>query len=176
MADRSEPEEPPGVRAGCLRHLGQRLAAHLGERRGGLQHQRRLVAPAAGTATERALLIDDDLDVAEALTAMLIKEGVRVEHAATASEGLALLAAKPWDAVFLDVRLPDLSGPEIYQRLAESNPALAQRVVFVTGGVWRSDSKLRQELPPQPVLPKPCTQDAVRAVLRQLRAQRRQAA
>lgn len=132
--------------------------------------------PAAGAAVERALLIDDDPDVAEALTAMLVREGMHVVHAVTAHEGLALLGAEPWDAVFLDVRLPDLSGPEIYQRLAESNPALAQRVVFVTGGVWRSDSRLRQELPPQPVLPKPCTQDAVRGVLRQLRAQRRQAA
>ena len=62
------------------------------------------------------------------------------------------------------------------RRLAETNPALAQRVVFVTGGVWRSDSRLRQELPPQPVLAKPCTQDEVRRVLRQLRAQGRQAA
>lgn len=133
-------------------------------------------ASAAGTGIERALLIDDEPDVAEAVTAMLVKEGLRVTHAATAAEGMTLLESEPWDAVFLDVRLPDMSGPEIYRRLAESNPALAQRVVFVTGGVWRSDSRLRQELPPQPVLPKPCTQDAVRDVLRQLRAQRRQAA
>jgi PAS domain S-box-containing protein len=130
------------------------------------------VAPATATAElQRALLVDDEPDVAEALTAMLVKEGMRVVHAATAAEGLALLDAEPWDAVFLDVRLPDLSGPQIFRRLAESNPALAQRVVFVTGGVWRSDSRLRQELPPQPVLPKPCTRDDVRRVLRQLRIQ-----
>ena len=81
-----------------------------------------------------------------------------------------------WDAVFLDVRLPDLSGPEIYRRLETTHPVLAQRVVFVTGGVWRSESRLRQELPPQPILAKPCTQDEVRDVLRQLRTHRRQAA
>jgi PAS domain S-box-containing protein len=133
-------------------------------------------APSAGAEIERALLVDDDPDVAEALTAMLVKEGLRVVHAPTAAEGLALLDSERWDAVFLDVRLPDLSGPEIFRRLAETNPALAQRVVFVTGGVWRSDSRLRQELPPQPVLAKPCTQDEVRRVLRQLRAQGRQAA
>ena len=140
-----------------------------------------LLLPVAAAVTgsagiERALLVDDDPDVAEALTAMLVKEGLRVVHASTAAEGMTLLESESWDAVFLDVRLPDLPGPEIYRRLAESNPSLAQRVVFVTGGVWRSDSRLRQELPPQPVLPKPCTQDAVRDVLRQLRAQRRQAA
>jgi len=50
------------------------------------------------------------------------------------------------------------------------------RVVFVTGGVWRSESRLRQELPAQPILAKPCTQDDVHAILRRLRAHRRQAA
>jgi len=135
-----------------------------------------VAAPAADAVLERALLVDDDPEVAEALTAMLVKEGLSVVCVATGTEGMARLAHEAWDVVFLDVRLPDLSGPEIYRRLAELRPALAQRVVFVTGGVWRSESRLRQELPPQPILPKPCTQDEVREILRLLRAQRRQAA
>jgi PAS domain S-box-containing protein len=131
---------------------------------------------AVAPAPERALLVDDDPDVAEAVTAMLVKEGLRVERAATGAEGMERLESGDWDAVFLDVRLPDLPGPEIYRRLAEARPQLARRVVFVTGGVWRSESRLRQELPPQPILAKPCTQDEVRAVLQRLRTQRRQAA
>ena len=87
-----------------------------------------------------------------------------------------MLESSDWDAVFLDVRLPDLSGPEIYRRLETTRPELAERVVFVTGGVWRSESRLRQELPAQPILAKPCTQDDVHAILRRLRAHRRQAA
>ncbi|MGH7787316.1 MAG: ATP-binding protein [Candidatus Binatia bacterium] len=136
-----------------------------------------LPAAVAGTvALERVLLVDDDPDVAEALSAMLTKEGLQVVRAATGGEGLARLETESWDAVFLDVRLPDMSGPDIYRHLAEHRPALAQRVVFVTGGVWRSESRLRQELPPQPVLAKPCTQDEVRDVLRRLRSAPKQAA
>jgi CheY-like chemotaxis protein len=130
----------------------------------------------ASAQLERVLLIDDDPDVAEALSTMLAKEGLQVSRAATGAEGMAMLEANDWDAVFLDVRLPDLSGPDIYARLEASKPELAQRVVFVTGGVWRSESRLRQELPPQPILAKPCTQDQVRAVLRQVGMNRRQAA
>jgi PAS domain S-box-containing protein len=130
----------------------------------------------ASAQLERVLLIDDDPDVAEALSTMLAKEGLQVSRAATGTEGMAMLEANDWDAVFLDVRLPDLSGPDIYARLEASKPELAQRVVFVTGGVWRSESRLRQELPPQPILAKPCTQDQVRAVLRQVGMNRRQAA
>jgi FixJ family two-component response regulator len=44
------------------------------------------------------------------------------------------LAADMWEIVFLDVRLPDMSGPEIYARLEKSRADLAERVVFVTGG------------------------------------------
>ena len=129
----------------------------------------------ASTTLERVLLVDDDPDVAEALTAMLAKEGLQVTRAATGTEGMTLLESSAWDAVFLDVRLPDLSGPEIYSRLEAAHPELAHRVVFVTGGVWRSESRLRQELPPQPILAKPCTQDEVRNVLRLLRAHRQAA-
>jgi CheY-like chemotaxis protein len=74
---------------------------------------------------------------------MLVREGLQVTRAATGIEGLEKLAAGSWDAVFLDVRLPDVSGPEIYHRLEASQPELAQRVIFVTGGVWRSESRLR---------------------------------
>jgi PAS domain S-box-containing protein len=132
--------------------------------------------PAESAPLERVLLVDDDPDVAEALAAMLTKEGLRVSRASTGTEGMAMLESNDWDAVFLDVRLPDLSGPEIYRRLETGRPELAERVVFVTGGVWRSESRLRQELPAQPILAKPCTQDDVHAILRRLRALRRQAA
>jgi DNA-binding response OmpR family regulator len=114
--------------------------------------------------------------VAEALAEMLSREGIQVFRAASGGEALLLLDSDSWDAVFLDVRLPDLSGPEVYVRLQEAHPDLAQRVVFVTGGLWRSENRLRHRLPPVPTLAKPCTQDQVREVLRRLRSQRRQAA
>jgi two-component system NtrC family sensor kinase len=131
----------------------------------------------AAEGFERVLLVDDDPDVAEALTTMLTKEGIAVSHVGSGPEALTLLDSdSAWDALFLDVRLPGMSGPEIYAKLAEKLPELAQSVVFVTGGLWRTGSRLRKELPPQPILPKPCTQDQVRDVLRRLRSQRRAAA
>ncbi len=125
---------------------------------------------------ERFLLVDDDPDVAESLRLMLNAEGIQVEHASNCDEAFAIIDRHDWDAVFLDVRLPGKSGPQIYEELSKTHPALAQRVVFVTGGVWRSESSLRDELPDQPVLAKPCTQDRLRAVLRQLRSIKRDAA
>jgi PAS domain S-box-containing protein len=129
----------------------------------------------AGTL-ELALLVDDDPEVAEALAEMLAKENVRVSRAANAAEALRVIEDEPWDAIFLDVRLPDLSGPEVFAEIERRHPDLATRVAFVTGGLWRSDSRLSRELPPQPTLAKPCTQEDVRRVLRQLRGRGREAA
>jgi len=118
----------------------------------------------------RALLVDDDPAVAETLRAMLEREGLSVDHAATGAEALAAANAGSFDVVFLDVRLPDISGPEVYARLAAERPELARRVVFVTGGLWRGESRgLREQLPPQPTLSKPCTVAQIREVLRLLR-------
>ena len=132
---------------------------------------------ASGESTgEHILLVDDDPDVAEALQMMLRAEGIDVVHAYSGVDAMRVIDDRDWDSVFLDVRLPGRSGPEIYDDLVQSHPQLAQRVVFVTGGVWRSGSPLRDELPDQPVLAKPCTQDRLREVLRQVRSLRRAAA
>jgi PAS domain S-box-containing protein len=130
----------------------------------------------AREAARPALLVDDDPEVGQALADMLSKEGFVVEHASSAKEALAKVDHKPWDVILLDVRLPDRSGPEIFAELARTRAHLAERVVFVTGGVWRSESRLRDELPAQPVLAKPCTQSQLRAILRELRSRGRAAA
>ena len=130
----------------------------------------RLPIPEAGVASVRSVLvIDDDPAVAESLMAMLRREGLTVRSAATGNEGLAILGRESFDAIFLDVRLPDISGQEVYARLAAEQPMTARRVVFVTGGLWRAGSRgLRESLPVQPTLSKPCTAAQIREVLRLL--------
>jgi len=129
------------------------------------------VSPAARART--VLVVDDDDAVAATLTAMLSRDGMVVERAATGTAALAAIHASTFDAVFLDLRLPDLSGEEVYARLAAERPEVAQRVIFVTGGLWRPDAGgLRDRLPPQPTLGKPCTLAQIRDALRRLEEQR----
>jgi PAS domain S-box-containing protein len=123
-----------------------------------------------GAAPHTLLLVDDDDDVADSLQRMLEREGLQVHRVASGAEAFEALKAADYDAIFLDVRLPDLSGPEIFARLEEQRPDLARRVAFVTGGLWRTDNQsLRERLPPQPLLSKPCTPTQIREVLALLR-------
>jgi DNA-binding response OmpR family regulator len=60
------------------------------------------------------LLVEDEDAIAVPLAEGLRREGFEVERVAT---GIAALAAPPPDLVLLDLRLPDMDGTEVCQRL-----------------------------------------------------------
>lgn len=67
----------------------------------------------------RALIIDDDESLAEMLAEYLSARGFSVDARHRADEGLAALAAEEFDAVILDVMLPDADGFEVCRRIRE---------------------------------------------------------
>ncbi len=123
-----------------------------------------------------ALVVDDDEIVAETLATMLQREGLSVEKAFTGRDAIDRCTSRDWDAVFLDLRLPDLSGSDVYRWLTENRPELARRVVFVSGGLWRKTAtNFRSRLESQPTLRKPCSPEELKSVLLALQQLRRAA-
>jgi CheY-like chemotaxis protein len=68
---------------------------------------------------------------------------------------LTRLAAERFDAVLCDVMMPGGGGERVYRTLEASAPAMARRVVFVTGGTTTSAARRFLDEQPQPVLEKP---------------------
>ena len=66
---------------------------------------------------DRILLIEDDLRLAAMVREYLGEAGFRVSHAATGAEGLATHAREPFDALVLDLMLPDMDGLDVCRRL-----------------------------------------------------------
>jgi len=62
---------------------------------------------------ERVLLIDDDTRLTAMLSDYLAAAGFQVESRPTAERGLAALERGGWDAVVLDLMLPDIEGFEV---------------------------------------------------------------
>jgi len=58
----------------------------------------------------RILIVDDEASICWAFRESLTDLGHRVEVASSAEEGLQIVAAAPFDAVVLDVRLPGMDG------------------------------------------------------------------
>jgi two-component system, OmpR family, KDP operon response regulator KdpE len=67
----------------------------------------------SSTAAPRVLVVDDEPQIVRGLKIILRSAGYAVEAAETVAEALALLAARPPDALVLDLVLPDGEGVEV---------------------------------------------------------------
>src|SRR4051812_33809456 len=83
--------------------------------------------PMSETATQPTgslLIIDDEPGIRESLELLLEHEGYSVTTAATGEAGLRALAQKPFDAVLLDLSLPDTTGLEVLRHIRTSDATL----------------------------------------------------
>jgi two-component system NtrC family sensor kinase len=117
----------------------------------------------------RVLVVDDDPEVAELMREVLESAGFDVLTAESGAVALELLAEARFDAVVSDVRMPDLDGPALWQRLKTEHPALARRVLFVSGDTLSDAARQALATTGAPTLDKPFTSadllGAVKAVL-----------
>lgn len=65
------------------------------------------------------LLIEDHRLLAETIIDYLSSEAIEVDYAATGLHGLALATQNPYDALILDINLPDIDGFSVCQRLRQ---------------------------------------------------------
>jgi two-component system NtrC family sensor kinase len=79
------------------------------------------------------LIVDDEPSIRRALARYLTREGHSVDTASSGEEALSRLAARRYDAILLDLRMPDTAGYAVFERLRADDPEHAARVVFVTG-------------------------------------------
>jgi len=112
-----------------------------------------------------ALVVDDEPDIADTLRELLEREGFDVQVAADGAAALMALDHAEFDVVLSDLRMPGISGPEMYARLKEVRPHLLERIAFVTGDTLgtQMDAFLRDS--GRPVLEKPFTRMGVRCLV-----------
>ena len=72
----------------------------------------------------RLLIVDDNDATRYALRRRMERNGYHVQEADTGTDGLALLASETFDALILDVNLPDMTGFDIVRKL-RADPATA---------------------------------------------------
>ncbi len=89
------------------------------------------------------LIIDDDPDVAEVLSAYITDLGYETHIAESSSKGLELMKENDYFAVFSDWKMPDIKGDEVHRRLKTFKPELAQRFVLITGAVVDEDTEAK---------------------------------
>ncbi len=88
------------------------------------------------------LVIDDSPEIHALLDVRLRPEALRVEHATSPVQGLAMAAALQPDLILLDVEMPEMGGFEVCTRLKE-NPATSSLPIIFLTGADSVDTKVR---------------------------------
>lgn len=119
----------------------------------------------------RALVVDDEREIAESLADFLSLEGFTCEIAAggiAAQQRLGAADSGEFDLIISDLRMPDLDGPRLHAWVAEHRPELSARMAFATGDtLGQTAARFLAEFQ-RPVLEKPFTPEAVRRFLEQM--------
>jgi PAS domain S-box-containing protein len=116
--------------------------------------------PARGAEPRRVLVVDDEEPIRRVAQRILSRFGHTVEIAESGREALAVLraaagAATPFDVIICDLRMPEMSGAELYHRLVREDLLGGARFAVATGDIADAGSAAFVGAGGFPVLLKP---------------------
>ncbi|MDQ4080613.1 MAG: PAS domain S-box protein, partial [Gemmatimonadota bacterium] len=123
------------------------------------------IAPVISAQPRTMLIVDDEPAIRAALSLFLEREGHTVDAVATGSEALEHARTRRYDAILLDLRMPDMAGDEVFAELQASDPEHASRVVFATGDVDSVGARSFLEQAGRPYICKPFALEEVAGLL-----------
>ncbi len=112
-------------------------------------------AASNGKTTKHLLVVDDEPHIRDVLRKYLESERYTVDLAEDGQEAWRKLANMEYDCILLDLKMPGMGGPELYQLIQEISEALASKVVFITGDTVSSDTREFISQIGNPVIMKP---------------------
>ncbi|TXD37234.1 PAS domain S-box protein [Lujinxingia vulgaris] len=119
-----------------------------------LVSQAEQAAPAT-TRRPSVLVIDDELAIVE-VVARLLKQDFNVFLATSAEEALErLLDGERYDAIISDLMMPQMSGMELFAEIARRYPEQAERMGFISGGIYTDEAQRFVDERPDRLLLKP---------------------
>ena len=113
----------------------------------------------------RILVIDDEPGVRDALVDLLTAFGHHAESAGNGNEALSLLTERSYALILTDLRMPEMDGEVLYQKVAQMWPHLASRVAFVTGEMPFPTFALHVDVGKVPILRRPFTLGGLRQLV-----------
>lgn len=80
---------------------------------------------------ESILVVDDDTELRKVLSSILSEEGYSVETVENGEQAIRVSEKKRFDLALIDIKLPDMEGTELLQRLKAKQPHIV--IIIVTG-------------------------------------------
>ena len=116
---------------------------------------------------KKILIVDDEPAICHICQRVLTQEGFEVDIASNGKVAQTMMEEKQYDLGLVDIKIPVMSGKELYYWLRTRQPQLANRVVFTTGDVMGGDTKGFLEQTKRPFLAKPFTPDDLKTIMKE---------
>lgn len=114
----------------------------------------------------RILVVDDDARARGVLGDMLTHLGHDVQAARDGTSALSLISQRSFDVVVCDMRMPGLDGPGLHRQLLRVAPALAHRMIVLTGDMLNPETTAFVQCAGIAALSKPLTLTQLDAAVR----------
>jgi DNA-binding response OmpR family regulator len=82
--------------------------------------------------THDVLVVDDDPAIRRLITMVLQRKGFRVDTAADGVEAVLKLGVAEYDAIILDLMMPNLDGFTFLETLAENDPDRLRKIIITS--------------------------------------------
>jgi two-component system sensor histidine kinase/response regulator len=119
----------------------------------------------------KILIIDDEEIVLDSCTFILAKSGYQIVTARNGTLGLEMLEQEKPDLVFVDLKMPGISGLEVLEKIQELDPTIVP--IVITGFATVSSAVEAMKKGAYDFLPKPFTPDEMRLIARRAIDKRR---
>jgi DNA-binding NtrC family response regulator len=80
---------------------------------------------------EKVLLVDDEKDFLEVMAERMAARGIEVSTASSAAEAISLAEKESFDAIIVDLMMPEMDGIEALKLLKKKKPE--SQVILLTG-------------------------------------------
>lgn len=114
----------------------------------------------------KVLFVEDDLQTAQLFSSILRTEGYEVVHSARALEGLKHAREQTFDAIILDINLPDLDGATVGLSLRRTLPDVP--IIALTANADYGTRTKTRVFGFNAFITKPCTDEDLLSTLRRL--------
>jgi two-component system NtrC family sensor kinase len=116
----------------------------------------------------RALVVDDEEEIAGILAELLDRQGFICDLSPSGEDAKGLVRTSDYDVILCDIRMAGGDGPSFFYWLQEAKPHLAGRIGFVTGDTLGPAAGRFLERTGRPVIEKPFRPDDVSRLVRLL--------
>lgn len=104
------------------------------------QQEQAVVDKGKSEKKKRILVVDDEVFITDLCQTVLEEFGHHTEIAQNGRSAIAKIDQNDYDLIILDMKMPDLSGIDIYDYVQRKKPELVKHIVFSTGDTVSEDT------------------------------------